>query len=185
MDQNPSMKLYYDLILSSIPESIDFDFIPVKYLSTKTLILSNPSNTSILFKITSKTDYNFSPSEGIIPKSKSISITISINPSQAKVIISNAQITLDDKFTKIFKISSISKFPYLKINKSHFDFGLIDIGKTNSMELIINNPEKVLAKFEIKRKSSQPGSHQNIFFLSTTKGEIPSTDLKLTNLQLI
>ena len=172
MDQN-SMKFYYDFILNSIPESIDFNFIPVKYPSIKTLTLQNPTKTPIFFRITSKNDYIFSPNEGIIPKTKSITINISINPQQANVLISNAQITLDDKFTKIFKISSIAKYPYLKINKTHFDFGIVNIGKTNTIELIINNPEKVLAKFEIKHRSSQPGNHPNIFYLSHTQGEIP------------
>ena len=172
MEQN-SMKIYYDFILNSIPESIDFNFIPVKSPSVKTLTLTNPTNIPILFKILSKNDYIFSPSEGIIPKSKSISINISINPQQANVLISNAQITLDDKYTKVFKISSIAKYPYLKINKTHFDFGIISIGKTNMIELIINNPEKVLAKFEIKRRSTQPGNHPDIFYMSHSQGEIP------------
>ena len=52
MDQN-SMKIYYDFILNSIPESIDFNFIPVKSPSIKTLTLTNPTNIPILFKILS------------------------------------------------------------------------------------------------------------------------------------
>jgi hypothetical protein len=41
------------------------------------------------------------------------------------------------------------------------------------IELIINNPEKVLAKFEIKRRSTQPGNHPDIFYMSHSQGEIP------------
>ncbi len=163
----------YEKILSSIKDSYDFNFIPVKSTSSKTITLTNPSDSSILFNISNSAGYIFSPSGGIIPKNKSINITLSINPNNASVLVANAQITLDDKYKKIFKISSIAKFPYLTINKQHIDFGLVEFGKTTYNELIIINSENVSAKFEIQRTSDQPGKSPQIFFLSQLKGEIP------------
>ena len=167
------MTAIYEKILSSIEDSYDFNFIPVKSTSSKTITLTNPSDSSILFNISNSAGYIFSPSGGIIPKNKSINIILSINPNNASVLVANAQITLDDKYKKIFKISSIAKFPYLTINKQHIDFGLVEFGKTTYNELIIINSENVSAKFEIQRTSAQPGKNPQIFFLSNTKGEIP------------
>ena len=163
----------YEKILSTIPESLDFNFISVKVTTSRTLTLNNPSDSSILFKITNSLGYIFSPSEGIIPKNKSITITVSITPNNASVLVANAQITLDDKYNKIFKLSSIAKYPYLTINREHIDFGIIEFGKVTYNELIIINSENVSAKFEIERTSVQPGKNPQIFFLSALKGEIP------------
>ena len=153
----------YEKILSSIPESLDFNFISVKVTTSRTLTLNNPSDSSILFKITNSLGYIFSPSEGIIPKNKSITIIVSITPNNASVLIANAQITLDDKYNKIFKLSSIAKYPYLTINREHIDFGVVEFGKVTYNELIIINSENVSAKFEIERTSIQPGKNPQIF----------------------
>ena len=41
----------YEKILSSIKDSYDFNFIPVKSTSSKTITLTNTSDSSILFNI--------------------------------------------------------------------------------------------------------------------------------------
>ena len=167
------MDQYYNDILTSIPPSIDFNFIPTLNETAKSLKLTNPSNLSILFTITSSDCFIFEPTSGIIPKQNSITITIKAFPREAKVTITNAKITLDSKASKVIKLSSISKFPYLSINKTSLDFGVIQIGKSTIQELIISNPEQVPAKFTITKHSHQPGRHPELFILSTTKGEIP------------
>lgn len=70
MSENDLNKLlpYYKEILNSIPESIDFNFIPVKAVSTKQIILTNSYETSIYFKITNAEGYSFRPNEGILIK---------------------------------------------------------------------------------------------------------------------
>ena len=175
MSENTYNKLlpYYKEILSSIPESIDFNFIPVKQISTKILTLSNNSEISIYFKITNAEGYIFKPNEGIISKNKPLNMEITIEPLTASVLIANAQITLDKKISKIFKLSCVSKYPYLTLNRSHINLGIIEYGKSSYGELIISNTEMVPAKFNIIQTSAQPGKHPKIFKLSTTKGEIP------------
>ena len=164
---------YYKEILNSIPESIDFNFIPVKAISSKQLVLTNSSDTSIYFKITNAEGYIFKPNEGIMMKNKPVTIEVSIEPISASVIVANAQITLDKKINKIFKLSCVSKYPYLTINRNHFDLGIIEYGKTSYGEIIISNSEQVTGKFSIVQTSLQPGKHPKIFKLSTLKGEIP------------
>ena len=164
---------YYKEILNSIPENIDFNFIPVKVVSSKQIILTNSSNTSIFFKITNAEGYIFRPNEGIIMKKKPITIEVLIEPISASVIVANAQICLDQKISKIFKLSCVSKYPYLTINRNHFDLGIIEYGKSSFGEIIISNGEPVVGKFIIVQTSAQPGKHPNIFKLSTLKGEVP------------
>ena len=123
MSENTLNKLLpnYKAILNSIPESIDFNFIPAKQISSKTLTLTNTSEVSIFFKITNAEGYIFKPNEGIISKNKPITIEILIEPNSASVLVANAQITLDKKISKIFKLSCVSKYPYLTINRTHLN----------------------------------------------------------------
>lgn len=167
------MDKYYQQILDSIPESIDFNFITVKNESVRSLFLDNQSNMSILFTIENGEGYTFEPSSGVVQRHRKQEIKIKITPESAIVLVANAKITLDDKVSKIMKISSISKYPYLTINKSSLDFGVIQIGKYTIQELVINNTESVPARFTISKHSEQPGKHPEVFYLSATKGEIP------------
>ena len=174
-DNKPN-KLYpfYKEILNSIPESIDFNFIPVKSISTKYITLTNNcDDVSIYFKIINAEGYTFIPNEGIILKNKPVKISISINPLSASVIVANAQICLDNKISKIFKLSCVSKYPYLTTNRNHFDLGIIEYGKSSYGEIILINNEPVNSKFSIVQTSEQPGKHPKIFKLSTIKGEVP------------
>ena len=175
MSENDLNKLlpYYKEILNSIPESIDFNFIPVKAVSTKQIILTNSNETSIYFKITNAEGYSFRPNEGILIKNKPVIIEVLIEPISASVIVANAQITLDKKISKIFKLSCVSKYPYLTINRNHFDLGVIEYGKSSFGEIIISNSEPVTGRFTIVQTSAQPGKHPKIFKLSTNKGEVP------------
>ena len=175
MTDNELNKLlpYYKDILNSIPESRDFNFIPVKAVSSKQIVLNNTSDTSIYFKITNAEGYIFKPNEGIIIKNKPVTIEVLIEPISASVIVANAQICLDKKISKIFKLSCVSKYPYLTINRNHFDLGIIEYGKSSFGEIIISNSEPVKGKFTIVQTSAQPGKHPRIFKLSTLKGEVP------------
>ena len=167
------MDKFYQQILESIPDSIDFNFITVKNESIRLLTLENKSNISILYRVENSEGYIFDPPSGVIQRNKKQEIKIKITPDSAIVLVANAKIILDDKVSKIIKLSSISKYPYLTLNKSNIDFGVIPIGKHTLQELIITNTESVPAKFIITRHSEQPGKHPEIFFLSETKGEIP------------
>ncbi len=91
-DNNTFNKLLpnYKAILNSIPESIDFNFIPAKQISSKTLTLTNTSEISIFFKISNAEGYIFKPNEGIIMKNKSVIVDVLIEPISASVIVSNA-----------------------------------------------------------------------------------------------
>ena len=167
------MDKFYQQILDSIPESVDFNFITVKNESVRSLFLDNQSNMSILFTIENGEGYTFEPSSGVVQRHRKQEIKIKITPESAIVLVANAKITLDDKVSKIMKISSISKYPYLTINKSSLDFGVIQIGKYTVQELVITNTESVPARFVISKHSEQPGKHPEVFYLSATKGEIP------------
>ena len=164
---------FYKAILNSIPESIDFNFIPAKQVSYKSITLVNTSEVSIYFKISNAEGYIFKPNEGILSKNKPMIIEILIEPNNASVLVANAQITLDKKISKIFKLSCVSKYPYLTINRSHLNLGVIEYGKSSYGEIIISNGEMVPGKFNIIQTSTQPGKHPKIFKLSVMKGEIP------------
>ena len=62
------MDKYYQQILDSIPESIDFNFITVKNESVRSLFLDNQSNMSILFTIENGEGYTFEPSSGVVQR---------------------------------------------------------------------------------------------------------------------
>ena len=163
----------YSYIFSKIPETIDFDFISVKNETSKSLILENISNKSILFKIENAEGFIFEPNQGIIPIKKRVELKIKINPNYATVLIANARIILDQKYKKIIRLSSIAKYPFISINKTNLDFGTVQIGHTKEQELIITNNESVPAKFNIERTSTQPGNQPCMFFISNLAGEIP------------
>ena len=167
------MEKAYSYIFSNIPETIDFDFISVKNETIKTLHLENISEQSILFKIENAEGFIFEPNQGIIPIKKKIEIKIKIIPNLANVLVANARIILDQKYTKIIRLSSIAKYSYLSINKPNIDFGSVQIGHTNEQELIVTNNESVPAKFSIERTSIQPGKQPCMFFISNLVGEIP------------
>ena len=154
---------YYKEILNSIPESIDFNFIPAKQVSSHAITLTNSSEISIYFKITNAEGYIFKPNEGILSKNKPMLIEILIEPNSASVLVANAQITLDNKISKIFKLSCVSKYPYLTINRTHLNLGVIEYGKSSYGEIIISNGEMVPGKFNIIQTSTQPGKHPKIF----------------------
>ena len=167
MDKN------YEKILEKVPESIDFSFITVKNETVRSFYLDNPTENSILFKIDNTDIYIFEPKQGVITKKHRIEIKVKIIPDSATVLIANSMITLDEKYSKIIKLSSIAKYPYLRISKNILDFGNVLIGKTREMELIINNPEKLPAKFIIAKKKAFEGKTADQFFLSHYKGEVP------------
>ena len=163
----------YSHIFSKIPETIDFDFISVKNESYKTITLENISQKSILYKIENAEGFIFEPNQGIIPIKKKVDLKIKINPNYATVLIANARIILDQKYTKIIRLSSIAKYPFISINKNQLDFGSVQIGHVKEQELIITNNESVPAKFTIERTSSQPGNQPCMFYISNLTGEIP------------
>ena len=167
------MDKVYSHIFSNIPETIDFDFISVKNETYKIMTLENISNKSVLFSIENAEGFIFEPSKGIIPIKKRIDIKIKIKPNYANVLIANARIILDQKYTKIIRLSSIAKYPFISINKNNLDFGTIQIGHVKEQELIISNNENVPAKFTIERTSTQPGKQPCMFFISNLTGEIP------------
>ena len=167
------MDKIFSSILSSIPDCIDFDFITVKTETIKHIYLDNISEQNILFNIENAEGFIFEPSTGIIPKKKKLDVQIKIKPNLANVLVSNARILLEQKYSKIIKLSFVSKYPFLNINKSSIEFGIVQIGKTAEEELIISNLETVPAHFTIERKSIQPGKQPCVFFISNLTGDIP------------
>ena len=167
------MEKAYSYIFSKIPETIDFDFISVRNETCKILTLENISNKSILYKIENAEGFIFEPIQGIIPIKKKIDLKIKINPNYATVLVANARIILDQKFTKIIRLSSIAKYPFISISRASLDFGTVQIGHSREQELIITNNESVPAKFNIERTSTQPGNQPCMFYISNLSGEIP------------
>ena len=141
-------------ILSSIPDTIDFDFISIKTQTMKSIFLNNTSNQNILFNIENAESFTFEPSGGILPRKKKLEIKIKINPNLARVLVSNARIVLENKYHKIIKLSYVAKYPFLHINKQNLEFGSVQIGKSLEKELILSNLESVPAQFTIEHKSS-------------------------------
>ena len=163
----------YSYIFSKIPETIDFDFISVKNETSKIITLENISTKSILFNMENAEGFIFEPTQGIIPIKKKIELKIKINPNYANVLVANARIILDQKYTKIIRLSSIAKYPFVSINKNNLDFGSVQIGHSKELELVITNNENVPAKFNIERTSTQPGNQPCMFYISNLTGEIP------------
>ena len=160
-------------ILSSIPDTIDFDFISIKTQTMKSIFLNNTSNQNILFNIENAESFTFEPSGGILPRKKKLEIKIKINPNLARVLVSNARIVLENKYHKIIKLSYVAKYPFLHINKQNLEFGSVQIGKSLEKELILSNLESVPAQFTIEHKSTQPGKQPCIFYISDLSGNIP------------
>ena len=167
------MERIYTNILSQIPDTIDFDFITVKNETAKSIFLENTSEQSILFTIENAEGFSFEPNNGIIPRKKKLEIKIKITPNLATVLVANARIILDQKFKKIIRLSSISKYPYLSLNKSNIDFSTVQIGHTSEEELIVSNNENVPGKFSIERTSTQPGKQPCMFYISNLTGDVP------------
>ena len=86
------MDKIYSSILEQIPDSIDFNFIPLKNESMRKIYMENLCNEPILFEIQAPENFSFFPLSGILSKEKKIEIQIKINPNLAEVLISNARI---------------------------------------------------------------------------------------------
>jgi hypothetical protein len=179
------MEKIYPKILEKIPDTVDFSFISVRNMTQKSFFLENPSDQSIIYRIENENAYVFEPNQGVIMKKHKIEIKIKIVPESATVLIANALIVLDEKSQKIIKLSSIAKYPYIKINKSAMEFGNVLIGKSKEMELILTNSEKVPAKFSIVKKTIPFGKIKEYFYLSTTKGDIPPENSFLIKIKFI
>ncbi len=145
----------YNKILNGLPNEIDFGFIPVKNTETKSFYLENISKHNIPIIIESNEVFMFDIEKGVIPKLNKLEIKLSVFPQNAIVSVGNARIIIGeqkDRKTKIIKMCFISKYPYIRIQKNILDFGNVLIGKTIEHEIIIANPEKVSASFNIKKK---------------------------------
>jgi len=166
----------YNKILESIPHEIDLGFIPVKNEATKSFHLENLSKHNIQIMIESNDIIKFNLEKGVIPKLQKFEIKLIICPQNAIVSVGNARIIIGEeknKKYKIIKISFISKYPYLRIQKSILDFGNVLIGKTLENEIVIANPEKVSANFFNKRKKLTDAKTVEEFFVSDIYGMIP------------
>jgi len=166
----------YDKILDKIPKEIDFGFIAVKNESVAIITVENINKFTIPFSIESTDIFKFEPNQGNLPKLGKTEIRIKINPQSAIVSIGNAQVVLGketNRKAKIIKLSAISKYPYLKIHKNILDYGNVIIGKTKELELIINNPEKVPAKFIVDKKKFVKAKLIEQFYVSDISGVVP------------
>ena len=165
------MDKIYSSILEQIPDSIDFNFIPLKNESMRKIYMENLCNEPILFEIQAPENFSFFPLSGILSKEKKIEIQIKIIPNLAEVLISNARISLDNKYAKIIKLSCIGKYPNLFLSQSEIDFNNVQIEKSLQKNLIISNQEKIPTKFIIKRINKNDNLPY-FFHLSKLKGEI-------------
>ena len=164
----------YENILNGIEEVLDFNFITAKNKAEKKIYLNNINgNKDILFVIVNNKDFQITPSEGILYKNSIVEVLITVFPNQAEVQIANLKIILDKTVSKVVKMSFISKYPQIKLNRTNLDFGNILINQVKELDLIIKNQEKVPAKFEVDRTSPEYIPHQNSFHLKDSKGEIP------------
>ena len=165
------MDKIYSSILEQIPDSIDFNFIPLKNESVRKIYMENLCNEPILFEIQNPEGFTFYPLSGILFKDKKLEIQIKVNPNLAEVLVSNTRIILDNKFAKIIKLSCIGKYPNLFLNQSEIQFNNVQVEKTIQKNLIISNQENVSAKFIIKR-INKIKDFPFFFKLSHSKGEI-------------
>ena len=66
------MDKIYSSILEQIPDSIDFNFIPLKNESVRKIYMENLCNEPILFEIQNPEGFTFSPLSGILLKDKKL-----------------------------------------------------------------------------------------------------------------
>lgn len=166
-------------ILDSIPKEIDFGFIPVKNETKKSFFIENTTKSNLTISIDSNELFKFNFNKTVIQKYSKFEVIVSINPKNANVSIGNALVVMSDEkenLSKVIKISYISKFPYIKIQKTFFDFGNILVGKTGDTEIILANHEKVSANFFIKRKKFNNSKTHEEFYLSDWFGTIPANE---------
>lgn len=164
----------YESILKEIPDVLDFNFITAKNKAEQKIYLNNTNgNKDILYKIINNNEFNISSTEGIIYKSSIVELTVTVHPINAEVLIANAKLILDNTASKVIKMSLISKYPQIKLNRLNLDFGNVIINQVKELELIIKNQEKVPAKFEIFKISPEYISNQSSFYLKDYKGTIP------------
>jgi len=176
----------YEKITDKLTDFIDFGFVPVKTSITKTITVENCfSNSSIYVEIINNKDkaITIEPSHCTIAKLSKAEFKISVKCDQAIVLVANIMIALDKSYNKIIKMSAISKYSYLKIQKSAFDFGNVLIGKKSTLDLVITNPEKVSARFKIIRKGdTNYGNNINYFSLSDSEGLVPPSSAFLVKI---
>ena len=174
----------YSRILDSIPKEIDFGFIPVKNESKQSFIIENTLKTTVPIVIESNELFKFNYDKTVIPRLSRFEIVVTCNPKTANVSVGNALIIIGDdkeRISKVVKLSFISKYPYVKIQKSIFDFGNVVVGKNEETEIVVVNVEKVPANFFIKRKRLNDSKTHEEFFLSDWVGVIPpDTQFRIT-----
>jgi len=176
----------YEKILKRIPDYIDFGFIAVTIEATQPLIIENLFASKpiyVEFVNDKNNGFKIEPQSMVIHKNSKSEAKFRISVNQASVTIANVMLTIDSIHNKVIKICAISKFSYIRIQKNLFDFGNVLIGKKTQLDLIITNPEKVVAKFKIVKKSDETG-HSNLkyFSLSETEGIIPPNSAYLVKI---
>lgn len=178
----------YDKILDKIPKELDFGFVAVKNEAVQYITIDNNNKFQIPFNLESTEFFKFEPSVGNLPKMGKIEIKIKTCPQSAVVSVANAQVILGKDITrksKVLKMTVISKYPYLKIFKNVLDFGNVIIGKSKELELVINNPEKVPAKFSIEKKKFSNSKSIEQFYLSEINGIVPPNSSFLLKIKYV
>ncbi len=178
----------YDKILEKVPKEIDFGFIAVKNESIQIFTIENNNKFPIPFSIDSTDVFKFEPNYGNLHKMGKTEIKVKINPQSALVSVGNSQFVIGKdahRRAKVIKVSSISKYPYLKIHKNILDYGNVVIGKNKELELIINNPEKVPAKFSVEKKKFINAKVVEQFFVSDLSGIVPPNSSYLLKVKFV
>ncbi len=63
-----------------LPDRIDFDECPVKYKSSKTLLVRNVGEVDAKFALRAEAPFSVSPSEGFVPVGASVQVNVSFDP---------------------------------------------------------------------------------------------------------
>jgi len=66
-------------------------------------------------------------------------VIIKYTPTEAKVIVSTAILTIENEPPKVIKLSAIGKYPYITANIKKLDFESILVGTKKSKEVLIKN----------------------------------------------
>ena len=98
--------------------------------------------------------FHFEPHEIVLKPKEKISMKIFFFLCEAKIIVGKVEMTVNNKVTKLLKLSAIGKIPFLKLRRTKLDFGEVRLLKNKSETVQITNLSEVAVGFKLRRINS-------------------------------
>ncbi|XP_064641495.1 hydrocephalus-inducing protein-like isoform X2 [Lineus longissimus] len=164
--------------LLDFPDEVHFAASPVKYPSTKTLLVRNVGNREAKFSLTVDKPFKVTPENGILPINESMQVTVEFKPTTVgdhqKDLLLHYD-TGDDIFISLYGAGQDAN---VRLDKNSIRIENTFITMANQRTVTISNRSNVIAHFKWTQFATQEEEDQqkSLYFTNLNKEETVETD---------